>query len=156
MINEEKKFWIIRVNDGENFRNSIYSIWGLKRGRGGCIKTIVKKIQKGDIIWFMTSKQYGGKLIGMAEYDYFYDRHDETLIQINTLLNEEQNWKGGEDWNIHIHYSNLYNTEKQNIIGCIQCGGVILEYETFKDKINGDLYKHYKNFKFYAEPKNLK
>ena len=38
-----KKIWIIRVNDGENFRNSNFPFWGVKRGKSGCIKTIVKK-----------------------------------------------------------------------------------------------------------------
>lgn len=110
-------------------------------------------MNKGDILCFMTSKKYGGKIIGMSKYCEFYDRNDEPLIKINTLTNEEQNWKGDEEWDIQIHYCNLYITERQNIIGCIHCGGIILEYESFKDKINGNLYNHYENFKFYAEPK---
>lgn len=150
---KNQNIWIIRVNDGENFRNSKYPFWGVKRGKNGNIKTIVKKIKKGDILCFITSKSYGGKIIGMGEYSYFYDRQDEPLLQINTKTNEEQNWIGGEPWDIQIHYNNLYITEKQNITGCIQCGGTILEYETFKNKINGNLYEHYNNFKFYAEPK---
>jgi hypothetical protein len=117
------------------------------------MKTIVTKIKQGDILWFMTSKLHGGKLIGMSEYIGFYDRNDEPLLQINTKTNEEQNWKGNDSWDIQIHYCNMYITEKQNITGCIQCGGNILEYETFKHKINGDLYEHYKNYKFYAEQK---
>lgn len=119
------------------------------------MKTIVGKIKIGDILWFMTSKTFGGKIIGMAEYTDFYDRNDEPLIQINTMTNEQQNWKGNELWDIQIHYKNLYITEKQNITGCIQCGGNILEYKTFMDNINGDLYDHYKNFVYYAEPKIL-
>ena len=147
------KFWIIRVNDGENFRNSKFPFWGVKRGKGGCIKTIVKKIKNGDILCFMTSTKYGGKIIGMSEYCGFYDRVDEPLIQIHTKTNEEQNWKGDEEWDIQIHYCNLYITERQNITGCIQCGGIILEYDSFKDKITRDLCNDYNNFKFYAEPK---
>jgi hypothetical protein len=148
-------FWIIRVGDGENFRKSKYSFWGVKRGKNECTKTVIKKMKAGDILCFMTSKPYGGKIIGMSEYCDFHDRNDEPLININTKTNEEQNWKGDEDWDIQISYSNLYITEKQNITGSIQCGGNILEYETFKGKINGDLYEHYKNFKFYAEPKTF-
>jgi hypothetical protein len=144
--------WIIRVADGQNFKNSNYAFWGVKRGRNGCIKTIVQKIKKRDILWFLTSKEHGGKLIGMAEYISFYDRMDEPLLQINTLTNEEQNWKGTENWDIQIHYCNLYNTERQNIIACIQCGGIILEYNTFKDKIKGDLLTYYTNYLQYAEP----
>ena len=145
--------WIFRVNNGDNFRNSIYPFWGVKRGKNGCMKTIITKIKPGDILWFMTSKAFGGKIIGMSEYCGFYDRNDEPLIHINTKTNEEQGWKGDECWDIQIHYVNLYITEKQNITACIQCGSNILEYETFKDKISGDLYEHYKNYKFYSEPK---
>jgi hypothetical protein len=146
--------WIIRVNDGVNLRNSRFPYWGVKRGRNGCIKTIVSKIKKGDAICFMTSKEYGGKIIAMCEYTGFCDRNDDTLLQNKT--NEEQGWKGDELWDIQIHYCNLYITEKQNITACIKCGGIILNYETFKDSVNGDLYKHYENFKFYAEPKIFK
>jgi hypothetical protein len=151
-----KQHWIIRVNDGINFKNSVYPFWGIKRGRNGCMKTLVSKINKGDILWFITSKPYGGKIIGMSEFCEYYDREDEPFLPINTKTNEEQNWIGGELWDIQIHYCNLYITEKQNITGCIQCAGNILNYETFKDKINGNLFEHYKNFVFYAEPKYLK
>ncbi len=149
------KHLIIRVNDGDNFRNSKYPFWGVKRGKNGCVKTIITKINPGDILWFITSKKYGGSIIGMSEYLGFYDRSDEPLIHINTKTNEEQNWKGNELWDIQIHYSNLYITEKQSITGCIQCAGTILEYETFKDKINSNLYEHYKNYKLYAIPKQF-
>ena len=148
----QPKHWIIRVKDGENFRNSKYPFWGVKRGNNGCIKTIINKINKGDILWFMTSKKHEGKLIGMSEYTCCYDREDEPLINIHTCSNAEQNWKGEEDWSIQIHYQNLYNTEKQNIKATIQCGGTILEYETFKDRGLPNLYNHYNNYKYYAEP----
>jgi hypothetical protein len=154
-LRQELKHWIIRVKDGENFKNSKHPFWGVKRGNGGGIKTIVNKIKIGDILWFMTSKKYGGKLIGMSEYTCYYDRYDEPLIPIHTYSNIEQNWVGDEDWSIQIHYTNLYTTEKQNLYAVIQCSGVILEYETFKDKGLPDLHNHYKNFKYYSEPKIL-
>ena len=147
--------WLIRVQDGENFRNSKYPFWGVKRGKGDNIKTIVKKFNKGDVLWFITSTRYGGKIIGMGEYTCYYDRHDEQLIPINTYSNKEQNWKGDEDWSIQIHYENLYDTEKQNISAVIQCGAIILNYETFKNRNLPDLCMHYNNFKFYAEPKKF-
>ena len=75
--NVKMTHWIFRVNDGENFRNSKFPFWGVKRGRNNCIKSIIQKIKLGDILWFMTSKPYGGKLIGMAEFTGFYDRNDE-------------------------------------------------------------------------------
>ena len=129
----EQTHWIIRVGDGKNFRNSKFPFWGVKRGRCNCIKTIVKKIKQGDILWFMTSKKYGGKLIAMGEYTHYYDRKDEPLIKINTFSNIEQNWKGNDEWDIQIHYTNLYITEKQNLEACIQCGAIIMKYEKFID-----------------------
>lgn len=148
-----REHWIIRVKDGENFRNSKYPFWGLKKGKTGFMKTIVKKFKKGDIIWFMTSKIYGGKLIGMCEYIDFFDRNDEPLIKFKTISNEEQNWKGDEPWDLQLNYCNLYITEKQNIKAHIQCAASIIKYDNFIDSVEGNLYKHYKNFKLYAEPK---
>lgn len=153
MPEQELKHWLIRVQDGINFSNSKYPFWGVKRGSGGGIKTIVNKIKPGDILWFMTSKKYGGKIIGMCEFTCYYDKEDEPLIPIHTYSNSEQNWKGDEDWSIQIHYKNVYDTKKQNLEAVIQCGGIILEYNTFKDRGLPDLYTHYKNFKYYAEPK---
>jgi len=119
------------------------------------MKTIVKKIKPDDILWFFTSKKYGGKIIGMAEYSHFYDRQDEPLIKMNTYTNIDQGWIGDDNWDIQIHYKNLYLTEKQSILICIQCAGNILNYETFRKKIEEYLSIHYKNFKFYAEPKKF-
>ena len=111
------------------------------------------KFKEGDILWFLTSKSFGGKIIGMSEYTCYYDRKSEPLISIHTYSNKEQNWVGGGDWSIQIHYKNLYLTEKQNLEAIVQCGGNILEYETFKNRGLPDLYKHYEMFKFYTEPK---
>ena len=100
--------WILRVGDGENLRNSKYPFWGVKRGKNGSIKSIVTKMLIGDILCFMTSKQYGGKIIGMCEYTGFYDRKDEPLLQINTKSNLEQQWTGDDSWDIQIHYNNFH------------------------------------------------
>jgi hypothetical protein len=149
----ESKHWLIRVQDGQNLKNGKYPFWGVKRGHGGSIKTIVEKIKKGDILWFMTSKSYGGKLIGMCEFTHYHDRDNEPLIPVHTYSNKEQNWEGDDDWSIQIHYNKLYITEKQNINAVVQCAGTILEYETIKEKGLPDLYNHYNMFTYYAEPK---
>lgn len=149
------KHWLVRVNDGENFRNSSHPFWGVKKGKNGCIKGVVDKLKNGDILWFITSKKYGGNAIGMGEYISYHDRDSEPLLSVHTYSNEEQNWKGDGNWNIQLHYKNLYITEKQNINVVVQCGGVILEYETFKNRIMQDLYIHYDGFKLYAEPKSF-
>ena len=94
-MENKKQFWIIRVNDGENFRNSkffFFFFWGGK-ARKRWMYNNCKKMNKGDILCFMTSKKYGGKIIGMSEYCEFYDRNDEPLIKINNLYNHYENFK---------------------------------------------------------------
>lgn len=143
--------WLIRVQDGINFKNSKMPFWGVKKGKNGSVKGLVNKIKKGDILWFIKSKKFGGTIIGMSEFTCYYDRDDEPLVSINTYSNEEQNWIGNEDWSIQIHYKNFYETESQNLKAIIQCAATILNYNTFKDKLP-DLEKHYQNFKFYSKP----
>ncbi len=151
---DKPKHWIIRVYDGQNFKNSKYAFWGVKRGRCGAMKTMVQKIKPKDILWFLTNKESGGKIIGMAEFTYFVDREDESLIQIHTCTNEEQGWTRDDDWCIQIHYKNLYFTEKQCFYASIQCAGTIMSYDVWRNKgvIRYDLDMHYQNFVFYAEP----
>lgn len=145
----KQKHYIIRVGDGKNFKNSKYPFWGFKK----CHLSFIKKFKEGDILWFLTSKSYGGIFIGVAEYTCYYDRNNEPLIQIHSYSNKEQNWEGDDDWSIQIHYKDLYKTEKQNIKAVIQGAAVIFNYETIKNKIQDNLYEHYSNFIYYAEPK---
>jgi hypothetical protein len=148
-MTSEKRHWIIRAGDGENLRNSKNAFWGVKKGA----KPKVTKMNHGDILWFLTPKKHGSKIIGMCEYTGFYDRRDEPLLQVHTKTNEEQGWTGDGKWDIQMHYCKFYNTEKQNITGCIQHVDTIFDYEKYKTKINGDLDEHYRNFIFYAEPR---
>ena len=151
----KRKIWLIRAGDGENLKNSKNPFWGVKRGRNNATKTIVNNFSCGDIICFITSKKYGGKVIGMCEYTEYYYRNDEPCLSINTYTNTEQNWVGDDDWDIQIHYKNFYVTEKQNIEIIIQCAATIMNYQTFISKINIDLEYHYDNFKYYSEEKKI-
>ena len=135
-----QQHWIIRVNDGKNFRNSTLPFWGVKSGKNNCIKTVVSKINKGDVLWFLTSKKYGAKMIGMAEYSNYSEVNSEDI----TKQNQEQKWEGNEEWNLQLHYCNALDTEERNISACIQCCGTILEYDTFKLSVAKDLHEEYK------------
>ena len=153
----EINHWLIRIKDGKNFKNGKYSIWGVKRGFNNSIKGVVNKINSGDILWFVTSKPFGGNIIGMAEYIGYYDRKDEPLLKIHTLTNEEQGWTGNDDWDIQLNFKNFYDTTKQDFKVCISHCAVIFKINNdFKEKhnINIDFDLHYKNYKFYAEPCN--
>jgi hypothetical protein len=152
----EPKIILFRVNDGINFKNSIHPFWGTKRGRANCLKTMVSKMNTGDICMFITNQENGGRVIGMAEYTGFYDRADEPILPIHTFSNIDQGWIGDDAWDIQIHYKNLYLTEKQNIKVCIAGASPIIYYESVKLKIESNLFTHYANFQFYAEPKKYK
>ena len=157
IITNNINHYIIRVGDGTNFRNctSKYPIWGFVPQHK---KKIQNEFKKGDILWFLTNKKNGDKIIGMAEYQSYYDRNDEQLIYVNTYSNEELNWEGNNNWAIQIQLINLYNTEKQNIKFTIKPRFSIHNYSILADHINRQLegktlYEHYNNFKYYAEPK---
>ena len=147
-----KRHWLIRVGDGINFQNSNHAMWGCKRGRNNCIKSIILKINEGDILWFITNQNNGGKIIGMSEFISCYDRNEEPLLEINTYSNEDMGWIGNEDWDIQIHYKNLYETKRQDIKICIRCPSIIINYDNFREQINDDLELHYRNFLYYANP----
>ncbi len=136
---------IIRVNDGENLRNSVNPYWGVTREAGQ--KSKVEKMNYGDVLWFLTSKPYGGKLIGMAEFARCSDRKDDPEFKGCLEANAEQGWAGNKEWDILIHYNDFHDVKEHNIGGCIQCVGNILPYETFKDKITKNLYEMHAQIK---------
>jgi hypothetical protein len=146
----QQNHWILKVADGENFKNSKIPFWGLKAGKNDVVKNSALKIKEGDILWFLCNKSNDNKIIGMATFTKLLDKRDELLIQIKTTSCIEQGWDG-DDWDIELHYTNLYNTEKQNIKIDEKLGQFpITNYYNNKDKINEDLEKHYNGFKYYG------
>ncbi len=132
--------WIIRVKDGQNLLNSTYPIWGVK----SAVKGHVKKLQKGDFLWFLTNKNCGGKFIAVAQYTEYFIRNAETLIQQKTFTNEDMNWTGDEDWCIQLHYINMQKLEQteKNMDISISCPAVIMNYQKFRVQIPFDLEKY--------------
>ena len=85
----------------------------------------------------------------MATFTKFLDKRNEHLIAIETVSNIDQGWDDN-NYELELHYTNLYNTEKQNIkIDEILGQSPIINY---KHKIKEDLEKHYIGFKFYGIP----
>ncbi len=140
--------FIIRVEDGVNFKNSKKPMWGVKAG----LKGIVSKMKQGDILWFITNKKNNNLLVGMAEFVEMHDRRDEKLVHVNTFTNEEMGWHGDTNWCIQIHYKNLYLTEYHNIQIPLKCQTTIRYYKNCVDKIDENLYEHFVGFKNYAIP----
>ena len=167
--------WMVRVNDGENFRaSSRFNMWGMisttKAGKKvGDITTIKNRWEQGDILCFITNKQNGGKIIAIAEYDNYYERKEEVLAHVNTYSNLDAGWAGDDDWGFQITYKNLYMgiaVDKHHFGVSMQKAGSTCPFNQeivnkFKDPNN--LYfkcsdsvlavsDHYAMMKIYAEP----
>ena len=136
---------IVRVGDGKNYKRSVHPFWGLSQNARSYIRNF---INVGDVLWFCQDFQDGLKVIGMAEYTHCYDIHDEPLIPMNIIEREKQNWDINMYNDIQIHYKNIYNTERQNIV----IEKTTEEISTYSNDYGGDLYKHYGGFKFYGKP----
>lgn len=136
---------IINVGDGMNYKKSVYPFWGLSHNTRSYIRNF---INLGDVLWFCQDFENGLKAIGMAEYTHSYDINDEPLIPMNIVEREKQNWDMNIENDIQIHYKNIYNTERQNIV----IEKKTEEISTYSNEYGGDLYKHYGGFKFYGNP----
>lgn len=117
--------FFIRVEDGKNFKNSKYLVWGTRRKNLG----FVENMRAGDVLWFVTAKPYGGVIIAMAEFVDFYDRAQEPLNSIHKKSNEEMGWTGDKPWDIQIHYKNLYDIEWKQIPFVIGISLGIMEFK---------------------------
>ncbi len=106
--------WILRVRDGKHFWSSSKdSLWGInKKLHSG----FLKNVREGDILWFLTNKLSGGKFIAVATFRLKKDRVLGPLIAL-TKTNEELGWTlTPGDWDVEIHYNDLYDLSKCNLV----------------------------------------
>ena len=165
-MENKKNHYIIRVGDGSNFEKSGFTknIWGLTTSRNVTILPFVKKIKKGDILWFSTKlkSKYNGRVIAVCEYIGFTDRHEEIADNFKSLSNIEAGWQGDKDWNIQIFFENVYDIRNLKIKVIYQHATPIFSYNNYvnqrnkRDKPFEDLHKHYDNIKYYLTPHKLK
>ena len=111
---------LIRVSDGSNFDKLVYPFWGFKPNKNNL--GYVKKIPINSTIWFITNQSSGSKLIGFARYIGYSDN-------INNYLWDErdQGWMGN-DWDLQIHFRNLYILRDLSISWTINGTASVLTY----------------------------
>ena len=120
--------WLLRVGDGENFkRSSRYRIWGISSKW----KTFLQDVKPGDRLWFVKNNSQG-KLIAVATYRSHNLREFGPLIDVS-LNNEELGWvdqsdKGG-DWDVEVHYSDLYGLSECDLLTHIKGQTTIRKYD---------------------------
>jgi hypothetical protein len=126
--NNSINHWLLRIGNGKNFKNSSkFNIWGVKQTNN--TKNFEKLIKKGDILWFIISKN-NGQAIAFAEYI----NHNE-----RTKTNEELGWEiesNSNNWTIEINYKNLTNIEDKNYYTHILGQNVNIRIYNDKCKIN--------------------
>jgi hypothetical protein len=127
--------WLLRVGDGENFKNSSkYKIWGIS-SKVSANKSFLKNVKLGDRLWFVKGKSQG-KLVAVALYRSHNLREFGPLINIS-LTNEELGWfgSGGGESDIEIHYSDLYGLSNCELLTHIKSPLTIRQYDE-KCKVN--------------------
>jgi hypothetical protein len=134
--------WILRVGNGQNFINGTrHHLWGIK-GTSPTGKHFVANVKPGDRLWFVKSKTHG-QILGVATYRSHNSRNSGLLIN-DTLTDEEIGWDNVDGlWqscDIEIHYTNLYNVSKCELLTHIIGPSTIRKYS---EKCRVDLAVEY-------------
>ena len=142
--------WLLRVGNGENFRNSsTHKIWGINSNHSQN-KYFLRTVKKGDKLWFVKKKSKG-QLIAVSTYKSYNNRIVGPLIKLN-LTNTELGWDETEgNWDIEVHYENLYNITNCNLLSKIQGACTIRLYNK---KCVIDLPNEYDNIEKYSKVTN--
>lgn len=136
--------WLLRVSDGGNLRRSSkHGIWGIRSMTNG--KGFIKHVKPGDRLWFVEGDT-GGQSCAVATY-----HSDNMRVAGLTMSNEELGWNGeGADWDIEVHYTDLYDIKHIKLLTGIVGPATIRKYNE-KCKVN--LAVEYSNIERYCEVK---
>ena len=107
--------FIMRIGNGKNFNNSsLQSIWGIN-SKSSSGKGFISKVKKGDLLWFITSNSKG-HIVAVATFTRTRERVLGPLIPL-TPTDEQLGWTNTKDkYNTEVHYKNLYNLTKCNLL----------------------------------------
>lgn len=143
--------WIIRVGDGIHFiSSSKFNIWGINSKDKCNTSKFLKEVHEGDILWFVTSNSKG-KAIAVADFKELKERQTGPLVNF-TQTNEELGWTKSEgDWDIEIHFNELYNINELNILTRIRSPRTYRRYSDNIDKIPVNLVEEYANIVKYTK-----
>jgi hypothetical protein len=138
-----KEHWIIRIGNGRHFVNSsVFNIWGLNSKNKSNTSKFLQNVKKGDILWFVTSNTHG-HAIAVAMYKEIKPRQLGPLVNI-TYSNEELGWTESDgDWDTEIHFDELYNISKLDLLTKIRSPRTYRRYSDNVDKIPINLFEEY-------------
>lgn len=121
--------WLFRVGNGENLkRSSKYRIWGIS-SKSLASKYFIQNVKLGDRLWFVKNKSQG-KILAVATYRSHNMRILGPLVDIS-LTNEELGWFDPIDgeYNIEIHYTDLYGLNDCELLTHIKGMSTIRKYD---------------------------
>jgi hypothetical protein len=108
-------------------------------------KGFIKHVKPGDRLWFVEGDT-GGQSCAVATY-----HSDNMRVAGLTMSNEELGWNGeGADWDIEVHYTDLYDIKHIKLLTGIVGPATIRKYNE-KCKVN--LAVEYSNIERYCEVK---
>ena len=142
--------WIIRVGNGRHFiSSSKFNIWGLNSKNKSNTSKFLQDVKKGDILWFVTSKTHG-HAIAVATYNHMKKREIGPLVNI-TYSNEELGWtETNGEWDTEIHFEELYNISKLDLLTKIKSPRTYRNYSDNIDKIPINLVEEYSKIVKYS------
>jgi hypothetical protein len=121
--------WLLRIGNGNNFKNSSkFNIWGITETTNS--KHFKKLVKKGDILWFIISKEGKGQAIAFAEY-VSHNSRTKTDMELGWELENNSS-----NWSTEINYKNLIDIEDNNYFTYIQGQNVNIRKYNEKCKVN--------------------
>ena len=123
--------WLLRVDDGVHFiRSQPYMRWGINSKHKYWAPKFMRTVQPGDIIWFVKQGSKG-QVLRVATFTRHCPR-DAT-----TPTNEDLGWTESKgNWDTEVHYTNLYDVSRCNLLTRIQSPLVGRRYNAEKCQIN--------------------
>jgi hypothetical protein len=133
-MHAQPKNFLLHIGDGIHFnRSSSKSIWGIT-SKHSFSKGFLSTAKEGDLLWFVKSKT-NGQIVAVATFTGTKKRVLGPLIEL-TLTNTELGWDKTEgEWDTEVHYKDLYNLTKCNLISEIKGAAGIRLYNE-KCKVN--------------------
>ncbi len=113
----------------------------------------MKTAREGDRIWFLGNKQLDGKIIAVATFTRWNHREIGPLVAV-TRTNEELGWTEQEgDWDVEVHYENLYDLRECELIPGIRGQTSVRRYDATKCLVN--LPQEYKSIVKYCKARKI-
>lgn len=127
--------WILRIGDGDHFwSSSKYHLWGIDSKNKPNTQLFIQIVKPDDLLWFVKGGDRG-RLIAVATFKELKKRETGPLISF-TATNEELGWvKQSGDWDMEVHYTNLYDLRECELFSEIKSPRVIRKYNE-KCKVN--------------------